>query len=141
MRPTRHKGNRLRLHEKTLKTLGSGNMLDAVTIPPGEDEDEWLVRTNLAATFWLNRFCTACWLRKLCFIAMQCCAQVLSRRPLNPSSREAAKNQSYPSSCCHLQLQAMNTVDFFNELSVLFGVVEEDTKRITKVGDGCVARL
>ena len=44
MRPTRHKGNRLRLHEKTLKTLGSGNMLDAVTIPAGEDEDEWLVR-------------------------------------------------------------------------------------------------
>ena len=32
--------------------------------------------------------------------------------------------------------QAMNTVDFFNELSVLFGVVEEDTKRITRPGDG-----
>jgi MOB kinase activator 1 len=48
-------------------------MLDAVTIPFGEDEDEWL---------------------------------------------------------------AMNTVDFFNELAVLFGVVEEDTKRITKKGDG-----
>jgi len=30
----------------------------------------------------------------------------------------------------------MNTVDFFNELSVLFGVVEEDTKRITRPGDG-----
>mmetsp|Transcript_16384 Transcript_16384/g.24026 ORF Transcript_16384/g.24026 Transcript_16384/m.24026 type:complete len:236 (-) Transcript_16384:230-937(-) len=73
MRPTRHKGHRLKLHEKTLKTLGSGNMLDAVTIPPGEDESEWL---------------------------------------------------------------AMNTVDFFNELSVLFGVVEEDTKRITRPGDG-----
>jgi len=43
MRPTRHKGHRLKLHEKTLKTLGSGNMLDAVTIPPGEDESEWLV--------------------------------------------------------------------------------------------------
>jgi hypothetical protein len=32
----------------------------------------------------------------------------------------------------------MNTVDFFNELSVLFGVVKEDTKRITKPGEGFV---
>lgn len=63
----RHKKKKaLDLHKNTLQTLGSGNLLDAVVLPKGEDQNEWL---------------------------------------------------------------AMNTVDFFNELTVFFEICEEEGKR------------
>jgi len=70
----KHKSKKaLDLHKNTLQTLGSGNLLDAVVLPPHEDLNEWL---------------------------------------------------------------AMNTVDFFNELTVFFEICEEGTKIEFKTGDG-----
>ena len=61
------------MHMATVKTLGSGNLTEAVALPSGEDLNEWL---------------------------------------------------------------ALNTVDFFNELSLLYGVVVDDAARFTKPGEG-----
>jgi len=63
-----------KMHQMTIKTLGSGNLAQAVALPKGEDLNEWL---------------------------------------------------------------ALNTVDFFNEMSLLYGVIaNEAAERFTKVGEG-----
>lgn len=63
-----------KLHKMTIKTLGSGNLAEAVVLPGGEDRDEWL---------------------------------------------------------------ALNTVDFFNEVSLLYGVVADSaSERFRNIGEG-----
>lgn len=64
---------RVTLSQYTKRTLGSGNLRQAVCLPPSEDENEWV---------------------------------------------------------------AANIVDFFNEISLLFGLCHEDSQRFTKPGEG-----
>jgi len=35
------------LHKYTMKTLGSGNLVSAVALPPGEDANEWIASNTV----------------------------------------------------------------------------------------------
>jgi MOB kinase activator 1 len=67
------RGRRITLSQYTKRTLGSGNLRDAVRLPKSEDENEWI---------------------------------------------------------------AANTVDFFNEISLLYGMCHEDSLRFVNPGEG-----
>jgi MOB kinase activator 1 len=83
--------------QHTLATLGSGSMLQAVKLPKGEDQNEWLAgQAGGTMTKLVER-----------------------------GIRKSAQLVSVELTVAHFLCFAVNTVDFFNELSMLYGTISE----------------
>ncbi len=88
----------------TRRTLGSGNLRAAVMLPENENINEWLA-VSLGARL----------------------------RALSPFRRPTALTATLPiASHCFAPGQA-NTVDFFNEISLLYGLIADDASKVRVV--------
>ena len=118
-------GKRSELSEyskKTLATLGTGSMRQAVQLPPGENINEWSHTLTHTRTHTLH---TQCSTRSHSVTA----TSAHRPPPLPPSLPLCLPLYHSPSLPISLPLSAalrrlaVNTVDFFNELSMLYGTV------------------
>lgn len=66
-------------------TLGSGNLRLAVTLPEGEDLNEWLaVNSTLVVVLCVDFFlCVSSYGFWFCFLAFPCCSRIRSYRALS----------------------------------------------------------
>lgn len=107
-------------------TLGSGDMLAAVRLPEGEDENEWLAVVRASS----ERECERCGDAPCCGARLRfstaACSYFLQSAARGASlERFAMALMLFDCGCSRLFFVGQHVVDFFNEVSLLYGTITD----------------